>query len=90
MEHSRRVDAGQAEAGEAGARLEAEAVAGGFAGDEDGCGAVDDLGGVPCRDDAVRAKRRRERGERLGGRVPARRLVDREDRRRGDRAPFTS
>ncbi len=64
---------------EPGARLEPEPTGGRFAHDEHRRGAVDDLARVAGGDDTVGQEGGLERGELLGRRVAARRLVDCEE-----------
>ena len=80
MQHAVGIDAGEAEGDEAGTRLEAQAQGRGLARDQDRGGAVADLARVSGRHLPVRDEGRLERRQRLGGRVPARRLVDADQR----------
>ena len=79
VQHPVRIDAGEPEGDEAGARLEPEPGGGRLARDEHGGGAVDDLARVARGDHPVGEERRLERGELLRGGVAARRLVDGEE-----------
>ena len=81
VQHQVRVDAGDAEAEEAGARLEAELRRLLLRRDQHGGRAVDDLRRVAGGDDAVGDERRLERRHLLERRL-ADRLVDREARPR--------
>ena len=81
MQHHVRVDAGDAEAEEAGARAQPELGGLLLGRDQHGGGAVDDLRRVPRCDDALRDERRLERRHLLERRL-ADRLVDREPRAR--------
>ena len=71
MQHPIRVDAGEPERDETGARLETEPAGSRFAHDEDGRGAVDDLARVASGDNPVGQERGLERGELLGRCVAA-------------------